>query len=82
MFSQISMGNDHSNGLMKNMAESNQLVHDFLGIGGSNSSLHEPQQQRLEALTHQRLEIMNDFHHHHHHLPHDDSVMEKSIWDV
>ncbi|WJX85054.1 hypothetical protein P8452_67561 [Trifolium repens] len=79
MFSQISMGNDHSNGLMKNMAESNQLVHDFLGIGGSNSSLHEPQQQRLEALTHRRLEIMNDFHHH---LPHDDSVMEKSIWDV
>ncbi|PNY00516.1 zinc finger protein NUTCRACKER-like [Trifolium pratense] len=83
MFSQISMGNDQSSGLMKNMAESNQLVHDFLGIGGSNSSLHETQQQqRLEALTHQRLEIMNDFHHHQHHLPHDDSVMEKSIWDV
>ncbi|CAI8615067.1 unnamed protein product [Vicia faba] len=70
-------------GLMKNVAQevtdcSNLIhgsdvarVHDFLGIGGSNSSLHEPQQHRLE--------IMNDFHHHH--LPHEDSPMEKSIWD-
>ncbi|KAK7284678.1 hypothetical protein RJT34_19428 [Clitoria ternatea] len=60
-------------------------VHDFLGIGGSTSragSLHEPQQhqqQRLEALNHQRLEIMNHFHHH---LPHEDSAMEEPIWDV
>ncbi|KAJ1412644.1 Zinc finger C2H2-type [Sesbania bispinosa] len=57
-------------------------VHDFLGIGGSTSraaSLHDPQQQRLEALSHQRLEIMNHFHHH---LPHEDSAMEKPIWDV
>lgn len=71
-------------GLMKNVAQevsdcSNLIhgsdvarVHDFLGIGGSNSGLHEPQQHRME--------IMNDFHHHHH-LPHEDSPMEKSIWD-
>ncbi|XP_027364196.1 zinc finger protein GAI-ASSOCIATED FACTOR 1-like [Abrus precatorius] len=62
-------------------------VHDFLGIGGSTSravSLHEPQKQQqqrleLEALTHQRMQIMNHFHHH---LPHGDSAMEKSIWDI
>ncbi|KAK7337418.1 hypothetical protein VNO77_17991 [Canavalia gladiata] len=57
-------------------------VHDFLGIGGSTSraaSLHEPQQQRLEALSHPRLEIMNHFHHH---LPREDSAMEEPIWDV
>ncbi|TKY52541.1 indeterminate-domain 2 [Spatholobus suberectus] len=60
-------------------------VHDFLGVGGATSraaSLHEPQQQQrleLEALTHQRLQIMNHFHHH---LPHGDSAMEKSIWDI
>ena len=91
------MNNDigmFSHGLMKNVAQevsncSNLIhgndvatVHDFLGIGGSSSSLHEPQQQRLEALSQQRLEIMNNFHHHHHHLPHEDSAMEKSIWDV
>lgn len=64
------------------------MVHDFLGIGGSSTSraaaiLHEPQQhqqqQRFEAFSHQRLESMNHFHHH---LPHEDSAMEKHIWDV
>ena len=63
-------------------------VHDFLGVGGSTSragNLHEPQkhhqQQRmeLEALSHQRLPLINQFHHH---LPHGDSAMEKSIWDI
>lgn len=62
-------------------------VHDFLGVGGATSragSLHEPQKQQqqsleLEALTQQRLQMIN---HSHHHLPHGDSAMEKSIWDI
>ena len=62
-------------------------VHDFLGVGGVTSrveSLNEPQKQQqqrlgLEALTPKRLQIMNHFHHH---LPHGDSAMEKSIWDM
>jgi len=48
-----------------------------LGIGGSSSSLHEPQQQILEALSQQSLEIMNNFYQHY--LSHEDSAMEKSI---
>lgn len=66
LFNQISMRNDVAGNDMTR-------VHDFLGIGGSNSSLHEP------VLSQQRLEIMNNFHHH---LPHEDSAIEKSIWDV
>ncbi|KAL2991878.1 hypothetical protein AAZX31_10G020000 [Glycine max] len=79
-------------GLMKNVEQeigtgNSSLVHDFLGVGGATSRVHEPQnqkqqQQRLEldTLTHQRLQIMNHFHHH---LPHGDSAtMEKSIWDI
>lgn len=62
-------------------------IHDFLGVGGATSragSLHEPQKQQqqsfeLEALTHQRLQMINHFHHH---LPHGDSAMEKSVWDI
>lgn len=62
-------------------------VHDFLGIGGSTSRAvnlheaqqHQQQQQRMEALSQQRLQIMNHFHHQ---LPHGDSAMEKPIWDV
>jgi len=61
------MNNDigmFSHGLMKNVAQevsncSNLIhgsdvatVHDFLGIGGSSSSLHEPQQQGLELWKH------------------------------
>ncbi|RDX92853.1 Protein indeterminate-domain 2, partial [Mucuna pruriens] len=56
-------------------------VHDFLGIGGSTSrvaSLHEPQ-QHLEALSHQRSQVMNHFHHH---FPHEDSTIEEPMWDV
>lgn len=77
---------------MKNVEQeigtgNSSLVHDFLGVGGATSRVHEPQnqkqqQQRLEldTLTHQRLQIMNHFHHH---LPHGDSAtMEKSIWDI
>ncbi|KOM34929.1 hypothetical protein LR48_Vigan02g107900 [Vigna angularis] len=62
------------------------MIHDFLGVGGATSragSLHEPQKQQqsleLEALTHQRLQMINHFHHH---LPHGDSAMEKSVWDI
>ncbi|KAL2323626.1 hypothetical protein Fmac_028005 [Flemingia macrophylla] len=78
-------------GLIKNMeqevdvAEGNPLrasrfgggddmttVHDFLGVGATSraDNLHESQ----------RLRIMNHFHHHH--LPHGDSALEKSIWDI
>ncbi|KAL2345393.1 hypothetical protein Fmac_006678 [Flemingia macrophylla] len=109
VFSQIPMGSDHNQGLMKNVeqevsnssslihgrdvAEGNTMqasrfggsdmttVHDFLGIGGSTSrggSLHEPQ-QHLEALSHQRSEVMNHFHHQ---FPHDGSAMEEPMWDV
>ena len=59
-------------------------VHDFLGIGGSTSraaNLHESQQhqqQRLETLSHSRLQVVNHFHH----IPHGDSAMEKTMWDV
>ncbi|XP_047170802.1 zinc finger protein GAI-ASSOCIATED FACTOR 1-like [Vigna umbellata] len=59
------------------------MIHDFLGVGGATSragSLHEQQQSlELEALTHQRLQMINHFHHH---LPHGDSAMEKSVWDI
>ncbi|XP_057743725.1 zinc finger protein GAI-ASSOCIATED FACTOR 1-like [Arachis stenosperma] len=70
-----------------------KTVHDFLGVGGSTSratgNLHEPQrhhhhqqeQQRLEleALSQQRLPLINHFQHH---IPHGDSTMEKSVWDI
>ncbi|KAL3033648.1 hypothetical protein AAZX31_02G147200 [Glycine max] len=75
--------------LMKNVEQEigtgSSLVHDFLGVGDATSRVYEPQKQQqqrleLEALTHQRLQIMNHFHHH---LPHGDSAtMEKSIWDI
>lgn len=64
-------------------------VHDFLGVGCSASrvgNLHEPQQHQnqnqrleLEAMSHQRLSVMNHFQHH---LPHEDSPLDKPIWDV
>ncbi|XP_027938349.1 zinc finger protein GAI-ASSOCIATED FACTOR 1-like [Vigna unguiculata] len=62
-------------------------VHDFLGVGGATSragSLHEAEKQQqqsleLEALTQQRLQMVNHFHHH---LPHGDSAVEKSVWDI
>ncbi|MED6163550.1 hypothetical protein PIB30_081057 [Stylosanthes scabra] len=67
-------------------------VHDFLGVGGSNSratgSLHDyqrhhqqqQQQQRLEleALSQQRLPHIDHFQHH---IP-QESTMEKSVWDI
>ena len=75
--------------MMKNVEQEigtgSSLVHDFLGVGDATSRVYEPQKQQqqrleLEALTHQRLQIMNHFHHH---LPHGDSAtMEKSIWDI
>ncbi|KAJ0113728.1 hypothetical protein Patl1_01054 [Pistacia atlantica] len=60
---------------------------DFLGIGGSRpTNLHEQQhnqlhQQRmeLEAMSQQRMPIMNPFHQQ---LSHGDSAIEKPIWDV
>ncbi|XP_020213651.1 zinc finger protein GAI-ASSOCIATED FACTOR 1 [Cajanus cajan] len=88
MLGTMFMGSDHNQGLMNNMeqgldvAEGNPIraskfgggddmttVHDFLGVGATSraASLHEPQ----------RLRIMNHFH-----LPHGDSAMEKSIWDI
>jgi len=116
IFGAMFMGNEHNQGVMKNVeqevgangsglihrrdvSEGNPMgdsrfgggdmtrVHDFLGVGGATSragSLHETQKQQqqsleLEALTHQRLQMINHFHHH---LPHGDSAMEKSIWDI
>lgn len=63
--------------------ESNMTTLDFMGIGGSRpANLHEQQhhqhqQQRLEleAISQQRLPMINPF-------SHGDSAMEKPIWDV
>ncbi|KAK7392336.1 hypothetical protein VNO78_20770 [Psophocarpus tetragonolobus] len=93
MFGPMFMVSDHNQGLMKNVEQeigtSSSLVHDFLGVGGATNSRaasllephkHQHQRLELEALAHQRLQIMN--HHFQHHLPHGDSAMEKSIWDI
>lgn len=63
---------------------------DFLGVGGGSrppTNLHElqhqqqQQQQRLEleAISHQRMQVMNPFQTQ---ISHGESPMEKPIWDV
>lgn len=54
---------------------------DFLGIGGSRTvNMHEQQQRlELEAMSQQRLPIMNPFQQQ---FTHGDSGIEKPIWDV
>ncbi|XWS31686.1 hypothetical protein CRYUN_Cryun23aG0097300 [Craigia yunnanensis] len=63
---------------------SNMTTLDFMGIGGSRpANLHEQhhQQQRLEleAISQQRLPMINPFQQQ---LSHGDSALEKPIWDV
>ncbi|XWS76519.1 hypothetical protein CRYUN_Cryun01aG0183500 [Craigia yunnanensis] len=63
---------------------SNMTTLDFMGIGGSRAAnLHEQkhQQQRLEleAISQQRLPMINPFQQQ---LSHGDSAIEKPIWDV
>ncbi|XP_007050834.2 PREDICTED: protein indeterminate-domain 2 [Theobroma cacao] len=64
---------------------SNMTTLDFMGIGGSRqqANLHEQQHQHqrleLEAISQQRLPIINPFQQQ---LSHGDSVIEKPIWDV
>ncbi|MBA0831971.1 hypothetical protein Goarm_016392 [Gossypium armourianum] len=62
----------------------NMTTLDFMGIGGSRpTNLHEQQhlQQRLEleAISQQRLPMMNPFQQQY---SHGDSTIEKPIWDV
>lgn len=76
----------------REVGEGNQMgtmgmVHDFLGVGGSASGVgnlqeaqqNEHQRLELEAMSHQRLSVMNHFQHH---LPHGDQHLDKPIWDV
>ncbi|XWS46698.1 hypothetical protein CRYUN_Cryun14cG0090400 [Craigia yunnanensis] len=63
---------------------SNMTTLDFMGIGGSRAAnLHEHQHQRqrleLEAISQQRLSMINPFQQQ---PSHGDSAIEKSIWDV
>ncbi|KAG4133230.1 hypothetical protein ERO13_D08G084000v2 [Gossypium hirsutum] len=66
---------------------SNMTTLDFMGIGGSRpNSLHEQQQQQqqrmeLEAISQQRLPMINPFHLQQQ-LSHGDSAIEKPIWEV
>ncbi|KAF7818231.1 protein indeterminate-domain 2-like [Senna tora] len=63
------------------VAEGNPMarVHDFLGVGGSASRVgHQNQRTELEAMSHQRLPVMDHFQH----LPNGDSPLDKTIWDV
>ncbi|XP_021280519.1 protein indeterminate-domain 2-like [Herrania umbratica] len=63
----------------------NMTTLDFMGIGGSRqqANLHEEQHQHqrleLEAISQQRLPMINPFQQQ---LSHGDSAIEKPIWDV